>query len=558
MMMVLRRWRPVVLAACLTGVGYLLHESLPPVPRWSIRVPESADSFGRMGTATVQCKFSDDGRKVAGVFHYSAPPGFGVGYFEGPLRLWDVSTGEDILRSARAGHYYGFAWDAKGRRAASVFQVGKPAPCSLHVFDLHQGESIEVVLPDALYYHLVFSPDSDWLLFHASTAANDRESRILGTFHIPSRRLQHVELRADSISFSPNGSFALVMEWEADRNGYAIWQRDPLKKVAFLENRHDAVVHPQGSWVLVSPSDRAYWEFWDLADMGKPSLKASIPREGWSRAFFGPLGDVLVILEPFSLKLLEMPNGKLRWHIPSSRGEHVRFDSRQRHVALHQGQAHRATSVALFDTQTGRQTSEFPTASFRRECWTFADDNALLLHCGFQKTVLLDSATGIEHFVFPWHDDADAAIVFATADGRRALVQGGGFRLRNQEKARGWGERFFQWLESWFKPSDPLGLLKRETSHQVIDLEAGNILLELNAVGEGRSFLSDDGKSLLVQENRSTEGTTTLHCFDVPARKPWAWIIGVPVGIGVCVVAWKWLRRKRRAAPSQAGGMLSP
>src|SRR5262249_42923962 len=58
--------------------------------------------------------------------------------------------------------------------------------------------------------------------------------------------------------------------------------------------------------------------------------------------------------------------------------------------------------------------------------------------------------------------------------------------------------------------------------------------------------------TLLVAGN-DADGNTQLVCWDVPAARPWRWIIGAPAGLGTAVLlvsfAWK---LRRRAGGSNA------
>jgi hypothetical protein len=107
---------------------------------------------------------------------------------------------------------------------------------------------------------------------------------------------------------------------------------------------------------------------------------------------------------------------------------------------------------------------------------------------------------------------------------------------------------------------EKLGMRPRSTTLaqiSVIDLESATLLMQTldysqEPLQDWR--LSPDGQSLLVNSRRGGGKACVLECWDVPARKPWPWIGGVPLAFGLCSwsTRWTWRRwRKRRAAPER-------
>jgi hypothetical protein len=104
---------------------------------------------------------------------------------------------------------------------------------------------------------------------------------------------------------------------------------------------------------------------------------------------------------------------------------------------------------------------------------------------------------------------------------------------------------------------EKLGMRPRSTSLvqiSVIDLETTTLLMQTldysqDPLQDWR--LSPDGQSLLVNSRRGDGRGCILECWDVPARKPWPWIVGIPLVFGLCIWSARgaWRRwRKRRAA----------
>ena len=86
-----------------------------------------------------------------------------------------------------------------------------------------------------------------------------------------------------------------------------------------------------------------------------------------------------------------------------------------------------------------------------------------------------------------------------------------------------------------------------------MDLETGVVmdtLLGRTAFQEG-SFpvISDDGKSILTFTKEAEDAgnqATGIVCWDVPAKRRWEWIIGLPAALALPVLAWRSLRAWRR------------
>jgi hypothetical protein len=99
----------------------------------------------------------------------------------------------------------------------------------------------------------------------------------------------------------------------------------------------------------------------------------------------------------------------------------------------------------------------------------------------------------------------------------------------------------------------------------VIELASGKLLMQTPNYADwplNNWQLSPDGQSLVVLcftgEDENAE--TILECWDLPARKPWPWIVGIPLAFGLC--SWlarrAWLRwRKRGAGPSSPSSAAS-
>jgi hypothetical protein len=75
----------------------------------------------------------------------------------------------------------------------------------------------------------------------------------------------------------------------------------------------------------------------------------------------------------------------------------------------------------------------------------------------------------------------------------------------------------------------------------VADTRTGERLFDLALDSpEANYMLSDDGRTLVNSRADAEEGWMRDHrAYDIPARPRWAWIVGVPVGLGGLVLGWR-------------------
>jgi hypothetical protein len=88
----------------------------------------------------------------------------------------------------------------------------------------------------------------------------------------------------------------------------------------------------------------------------------------------------------------------------------------------------------------------------------------------------------------------------------------------------------------------------------VADVSNGSMLLQVpvGPNGSDHRWLSDDGCSLFVSESDTTGGRVYDHrAYDIPARPRWAWIVGVPAGLGGLVLSWRRWRQPRQSAATK-------
>jgi hypothetical protein len=61
---------------------------------------------------------------------------------------------------------------------------------------------------------------------------------------------------------------------------------------------------------------------------------------------------------------------------------------------------------------------------------------------------------------------------------------------------------------------------------------------------------------LLLTEGLSdnAEPTFRLEAWPIPLARPWEWIVGIPTGLGILILAIRWLARRRGHARGAIAG----
>jgi WD40 repeat protein len=88
-----------------------------------------------------------------------------------------------------------------------------------------------------------------------------------------------------------------------------------------------------------------------------------------------------------------------------------------------------------------------------------------------------------------------------------------------------------------------------ETVTRVVDTQTGEQLCRLELRGATLVDLAPDGRSIFMQEEDRDGNGGVLSCYDVPARRYWTWIIGIPLAVALLLVglraAWLWVRTRK-------------
>jgi hypothetical protein len=90
------------------------------------------------------------------------------------------------------------------------------------------------------------------------------------------------------------------------------------------------------------------------------------------------------------------------------------------------------------------------------------------------------------------------------------------------------------------------------TTTRAFDVEAGTQLCRIDLPEADVYDFTPDGRSLFLYQTAGSTGEATLSCYDVPQRRSWVWIVGIPLTVGLSAVPLRagWRRLRRSSAPT--------
>ena len=105
-----------------------------------------------------------------------------------------------------------------------------------------------------------------------------------------------------------------------------------------------------------------------------------------------------------------------------------------------------------------------------------------------------------------------------------------------------------KWLGEWW----PFPTEEWTTVVALVELETGRELFRREGQALLYALLSDDGRTLVTEEEGEGAQERVIRCWDVPSHPPLRETVGIPLGVGILMVLtkWWWRRRKYKAQPN--------
>jgi outer membrane protein assembly factor BamB len=516
----IRRHRRVVgwsaFGLALLALAWSLDVYLPPDPRW-----------------TVQGKFSAE-RLI--------PDGTAFGYVNGvqpsaPLTLREMRTGDPIGSFfVQAGLIHSWRCSANRRVVAAV-----PVNGPLWVANVETGE--EWQLQDEFHFTTMsLSPDGEYLaiesprdggrLVHARTGHRLHSWQTNTVFHRWSATGEHLTYqranRADN------------------RVDLCIWDVRRKMLAGTLENAEYLASTADRNTLFAQQKDRGSTRFdrvilWDLTagqargrigTIAATKLRIALSADECTAALWSDdagAGD----LEFWDLQgMRRLAVAKL----PLGTQSGVLAPD-GRHFASFDGQ-----NVVILDARTGEELWQHPAFNAQAQPPVFTADSQSLVVITKDGLFWRDPATGASQHTRLASNPIEVRWSEAWAENRGVAYETPGWGRTQQV---GW---LVQQLRKWL----PAGWVPDEELYQVsvFDTRTGPSLLELYDGPVQSAVLTNDGNSL-VTIHADDQGQM-LRCWDVPARKPMRWVLGVPCAIAATVLmmraAWRALCRRRKPA----------
>jgi hypothetical protein len=557
----LLRWG--VFALALAGFGWTLFAWLPPEPRWVVRGP-----FAALGLASGGETFGTATRLPADLPR-RLEPRFGVKRPKsGPAQFWDVETGREVLSVlGDGGPRWTIAFSDDGKRLGALASRSPDLGDELVSIDLvtrrearttieHRPESCELTIsPNGALFRLDYENERQKT---TPLFVYDADSlRLLKK--VPDNRWPHASIADD-------GSTMLLYSLEQGGN-------TTLRRIT----RDGEVVTKfkgAGEWLMVS--------------LDGNMLATEPPRADADDS--EPIDSIL---------LWELETGKPVGSIPvpafhprSSSGKPMRITSDSKTLIIAHGMPGPGDKVGVWDVDAAQWLGEariepdrvlyFPMQNafaslgekgaahldwFRarpfgkrwQRDWPGLELGRVALVPGSDRLAaltidharrlvrvqLLDLATGGIYF------DVSTAVT----DYDKWIARGARLALNEwhlEKKERNPILEFVEHrlLRVFFASLSPAE--GTPTTTRVFDVEAGTELCRIDLPEADVYDFTPDGRLLFLYQTAGSSGEATLSCYDVPQRRSWAWIVGIPLTVGLSAVSLRagWRRLRRSSAPT--------
>jgi hypothetical protein len=529
-----RRWiaRFAFLAVPI-GLGWLLYDVLPPEARWT------------MAGDTYWSDISDDGKRLLvhdAHWEWDKPVAR-----RGPMRLVEMATGRELFRFLDETERIRSGMIAPGWRwwAALVQRDGEASP-RLCLVDLASGATRfldadyrDYTVPSA--GALRFSPDGRLLALGGDSTAvgkTDQDGRIL-LFDVEAGEvIGRLPWDRDFWAFTRDGEYFVYRFGKRGEGRVGRWN---------VPTRRDmAPLGPANGMLALAPDGQSFAEMdsqgdltgfhmylWNLSD-GRRLPLGKGQSDRFHEGGFSPDGRHFI--------MLSVENGPAVWDVgrgtkrslPKTIRE-VRFMPDSRGLLVHDGVRLSLLDIESLEPRWARSYTAAEAASRRHAI--DAETVAVLRIDGMLE--LLDAATGTPRTILPV---LPAGVLQST---QGVILDSGGPFLRVGAYAP----------PDQLPPDVRLGPLRAWT-RRILNLhpEMFQTIGSLIDVRTGRPVLTSEqmpgvlpirtGEYMLV---RTGETTPVLTCLDIPPRKPWRWVVGPPLGLGLLAVGVaRWRRRKAR------------
>jgi WD40 repeat protein len=592
-----------VLLLAMTGVGLALYARLPVQPRWVVQ-----GSIAPLGLAPDGKTFRTETRRPEELPNKSRSRRLWMPH-GGPVKFWDVETGAEVLNLlGESGPRWRVALSNDGQRLAAI---GAPSEESvlqdLRTIDLETGRERRITIDGRFLCDISLSPDGHLLLLFDwwRTFGRDRRETDLLLYDADSLHLitktpamgrppwqWSTDGKGVESTFSPADTKAILITQNSGiANAHTMWQWSTDGKAILIYSTQDgsaslrrisadgeAVVHFKGAgdWLAMTPdgktlataparaddADRAPFQriiLWD-ADTGNERgiipVASLDPETAPIQVEVVPDGRTLLVPHgrPADrvVGVWDIETGKWLGDVSVREGLCHYFSDRDGLAlgsdASRLGQRRlewyrfRPFGILWQRDLPGRQIEKVDFMPSHKRVFVLTGDDTRT----DMSLELLDLETG-EILLDLFLDHRRLGYATKTAGPYFAVNL---IDYTTPERSPFW-EFIEERILSVLMPS-----LRRDngalSAARVFDGRTGEELGRVNLPNADLADLAADGRSLFLYIEAGADGEATLLCYDIPPRRAWSWIIGIPLALGLLLASLRagWRRLRRRPAPA--------
>ncbi|MBI3410056.1 MAG: WD40 repeat domain-containing protein [Planctomycetes bacterium] len=556
---ILRNWRWIARGGLAVGLGIALYMVMGPVERWTVKIDENEED---------QFALTPDGTRV--ICQRFAPT-----KWDGPRRLRDGATGEVLAEFAGKDRAYEapcsmllssghIPWPPYhlGKR----FWIGVPKDDlrTLDVFDLRSGEvhalELKPIANTLRGSEVIIAPTEDTMAIVTEETSNNEGMAenprgvvhlfaLPGGEHLVDLDVQYTNDEVLPAQFALDGSLFLYSAPNVSKPEVHIWDAERRCKAGVISTEAKTWNLSQNGRFLLAAGRDGRTKIWDLLE-SKHSEPAHVLPAG-----FGP-NWLTVSRNSNAIADWVFEPEIVFWHRKTGEVGIVSLPPRESEHAVGTSWAVFSPDETLFaviraDGEANKIQLTVIDVFKREVLWSISGCDPRPLSCfGADNTVFV--VRDCEAQVRNAHSGKVLGLFRLPGSTYSAPLSGNGqFALVDSVGAppEDLQTRVFTFLNDWLNA----GISINNSRLLVIDLGSHREVFDLTNSSVQSLQLSEDGRTLLTVHG--DEAGVYLRSWDVPARRAWLTIVGIPAGVFLLLAVvggWRDRRRAKRTASSVA------